>query len=263
MLNFKNTIAVFFLLFCIINLLQFVVCISIWYYLLLFVITLAIVVWGSSSVSSGFHFKVICSAVDYKKQVSITFDDGPSPGITPMVLDILRENNIKAAFFCIGRNVEKYPEITSRIVQEGHMVGNHSWSHSFWFDLWTGKKMASDMSKAEKAIFRITGKKVKTFRPPYGVTNPMLKRALKIMGYLAIGWSIRSMDTGKDKSTEEIYNRVVKRLKPGDVILFHDTMPRTVQVLKDVIHFGIENEYTFVRLDDLINVNPYHENNAP
>ncbi len=167
-----------------------------------------------------------------KARIQLSFDDGPHPTITPQILRILKKYNQKALFFCIGKNIEKYPETAKQIVQEGHKIGNHSYSHAYTFDFFSVKKVQKELQKTNEIIEKITGTECTVFRPPYGVTNPNIAKAVKNLNMQAVGWSIRSLDTLGDK--ESIKNRI-KKAKPGDIILFHDTKENTPEILEDFL----------------------------
>jgi peptidoglycan/xylan/chitin deacetylase (PgdA/CDA1 family) len=212
---------------------------------------LSLLVFGSVFVSSGFYLKAFCKGKGDEKKIAISFDDGPDPDVTPELLDLLGEIRIKAAFFCIGKKVEGHREILARMVKEGHLVGNHSYSHSPFFDLKSSGQMAMDLGMAEMAITTATGTRPVWFRPPYGVTNPMLARAVNARGYKVMGWSIRSLDTSI-KDPEKIMARIRKRWKPGAIILLHDTDKKVLTVVRMIIEEAGKRGYEIVRGDEML-----------
>ena len=113
------------------------------------------------------------------KSVMLTFDDGPHPDYTPMVLDVLRERGVKAVFFLIGENAIENPQIVRRIADEGHMIGIHSLRHTPEFTISSKKLVKRDLNATIKILEELTGGKIKLFRPPYGVTNPSVGGAVK------------------------------------------------------------------------------------
>src|SRR5690606_10222065 len=139
---------------------------------------------------------------------------------------------------------------------EGHVVGNHSYHHGFHFDWKSSRAMAQELEETNKAIAGIIGKEPKLFRPPYGVTNPNLAKAVKAMDMYSIGWNIRSFDT-KAKDPEKLLQSIVSRLKGGDIILFHDTMPVTKQILTELIIQARKKGFTFARVDKLLDIDAY------
>ncbi|HBC86010.1 MAG TPA: xylanase [Lentisphaeria bacterium] len=184
-----------------------------------------------------------------KKVVSLTFDDGPCPQ-TPAILDVLKKHNVQAAFFVIGRNISGNEEILARTAHEGHLIGNHSFTHTLWFPFFSSAKMLLDLKKNAETISNVTGGQVQWFRPPYGVGNPMVAKAVKKAGYKVMGWSLRSYDTSSNNSGK-VVERVKRLLKPGVVILLHDRCPNTPGVVEDIIQHASAKGYEFLRPDIL------------
>jgi peptidoglycan-N-acetylglucosamine deacetylase len=262
MLNFRNTFTAFFFAIGIGNLLRFVFGINVpdWYYWLIGILALLAATYGSSYIASNYHFKVFFKGEkNNKKQLALTFDDGVDPVQTAVILDILKSHNINACFFLIGKKCIGNEVLIRRIIDEGHIIGNHTYSHSNWFDFYRYNKMYNELKQADEIIEKITGKKPRYFRPPFGVTNPAMRKALQKSEHIAIGWSIRSLDTQQKRSVSNIIKRVTERMKSGDIILFHDTIKKLPEVLEATIKYGTENGFTFVRLDELISENPYFE----
>lgn len=224
-------------------------------YLVLFFVCGGIIFYGSAFVNSGFYFKMICSAKTNEKIITITFDDGPTQ-VTPLILDVLKEYNVKATFFAIGNRIEKNEQILKRIDEEGHLIGNHSYFHNFWFANYSAKKILNELTDTDKVIEKYTSKRVNLFRPPYGVTNPNVKKAIVRMNYIPIGWSVKSRDT-VIKSSDKILIRLKNKVKPGDIILLHDTDIKIVQVLKEFLEYVLHSGYDVLRLDKLLNINAY------
>jgi peptidoglycan-N-acetylglucosamine deacetylase len=136
------------------------------------------------------------------------------------------------------------------------MIGNHSYSHHTWFDLFSYKKMLGDLKKMDEEMERVTGLQPKLFRPPYGVTNPNLKKAIINGGYIPVGWSVRSMDT-VIKDEKKLLNKISRSLKPGAIFLFHDTSKTTLAILPSFIKWVRESGYEIVRLDKMLHLKPY------
>jgi peptidoglycan/xylan/chitin deacetylase (PgdA/CDA1 family) len=158
--------------------------------------------------------------------VFLTFDDGPIPEVTPWVLDTLAAYNAKASFFCIGQNVEKYPEIFNRIISEGHAVGNHSYSHLKGWQTPTSEYM-NDFEIAEDIIKnQLSGTEdtVKLFRPPYGkLTSTQAARILE-KEYEIVMWDVLSYDYDQKISEEKCLDNVDSNLEPGSIAVFHDSL---------------------------------------
>jgi len=190
------------------------------------------------------------------KKVALTFDDGPVEN-TLKILEILDKYNVKASFFCIGKNIEKNPEIFKSILQKGHFVGNHSYSHTRKMGFLSTAKIVEEIQKCDEVAMKIGGVDLKSFRPPFGVINPKTKKALEITGHKVIGWNVRSYDAVLN-SKRFILNRILKKIKPGDVILLHDSNTQTVDILEQLLLFLQANHYTTLRVDNLFKIDAYN-----
>jgi len=230
--------------------------INIWCYLFVIFVWLGINAIGSSRISSNYHVKAFCSnPLETQKKIALTFDDGPTE-FTLEVLSLLKKYNAKATFFCIGKNIEKHPEIIKQIIEEGHLVGNHSYSHSKFFDFYNADKIIDELRRTDELLEKFTLKKINFFRPPYGVTTPSIKRALNITGHKTIGWNIRSLDGGT-KNQDLIFNRLIKHISPGGIVLLHDTGKHSVLVLEQFLQFLEQNSYEVISIEELLNLNAY------
>lgn len=256
MLNFRNTNFIFLLIIAVTVWYNFTHTVPWYTYLLILFVYSLVLFYGSYYVGSNFYINIVCSADTSRKQIAISFDDGPADNYTPQILDILKEHQVETVFFCIGHRASEKEELLNRIQQEGHVIGNHSYSHHFWFDLFSTKKMLQDLRMMDLAVQEATGVKPKLFRPPYGVTNPNLAKAISRGGYIPIGWNLRSMDTViKDES--KLLNKVLNGVKPGALVLFHDTSRATVSILPDFLRKVKAQGYEIVRPDKMLNVKPY------
>jgi peptidoglycan/xylan/chitin deacetylase (PgdA/CDA1 family) len=257
MLTFRNTTFVFFILLFTLNILgMFGYPVHYYHYILLLALYLVLSVSMSFFIRSGYHMKALCNAITEEKIVSITFDDGPDLELTPILLDQLKDYGIPATFFCIGRKIKGNEELLKRMHSEGHLIGTHSYSHSNWFDLFSPSRMKKELENSVQAVFEATGKTPILFRPPYGVINPMLKRALHGSGLQVIGFSNRAWDTSSRKK-EIILGRVMKNLKPGDIILLHDTVMESIEAIKSMSEQIINAGYRIVPLDKLLKIHAY------
>jgi len=228
-----------------------------WYfYLLLVLIYSLIVFYGCINIQSNFFMPVVCAADTPGKEIAISFDDGPVEQYTPELLAILKQHEIEAAFFCIGNRIEGREAILKAIIDDGHIIGNHSHSHHFWFDLYGSKKMQSDLAMMDAAMEKATGKKPILFRPPYGVMNPNLKKAIVAGGYTPVGWNVRSLDTVA-KDDKKLLDRILPGIKPGAVFLFHDTSKTTLNILPAFIGEVKKRGFRVTRLDKMLHLQPY------
>lgn len=180
-----------------------------------------LLVRGSASVRASWYLRMRCRARRAGRRVALTFDDGPDPQRTPAVLDLLARQGVRATFFVVGARAEAHPELVRRMVAEGHVVGNHSYTHSWRFPLRSLGRTMEELCRTGEVLHRITGRQPRLFRPPFGVTNPTIARAVRRLGLDPVGWSIRSLDT-MGQSPERVAARILRRLHPGAVILLHD-----------------------------------------
>jgi peptidoglycan/xylan/chitin deacetylase (PgdA/CDA1 family) len=212
---------------------------------------------GSTLIQWNYHLISLNSNSEINKDVvAITFDDGPNPDFTPHVLALLKKFNVKATFFCIGRNVEANSTLFRQIISEGHTIGNHTYSHANNFGFFSTREVISELEKTNKIIKEQTGLELRFYRPAFGVTNPRMKRALKITGLQSIGWNKRSLDT-TPLSEQKILRRLTRNLKKGDIILLHDSSSKSVRVLEQLLLFLQTNKLESVTVDQLLEIEPY------
>ncbi len=218
---------------------------------------LAFLVWASTDVGSNVYVKTLCRSNTDSKHIALTFDDGPDEEMTPRVLDVLHQYNVKATFFLIGNKAERYPDIVRRMVEEGHTVAIHTYSHRPTFPLSNYATVVSELQDTRKAIIDITGKSPRLFRPPFGVTNLIIGKAVRYLGLQTIGWSIRSLDTVNSRRIDKTVARVCKRLHPGGIVLLHDRLVNADVLLDTLINEMLKRGYRAVTLDELLNIEPY------
>jgi len=186
-----------------------------------------------------------------KKVVFLTFDDGPTAECTNRVLDTLKEYGVKGTFFCVGKQVVENKEILKRINSEGHLIGSHTMNHTWKYSFSSLKDVTYEIESGDKAIEQVIGKKVILFRPPWGVTNPTIGIAIQKLGLTSVGWSIRSLDTTiYDKN--EVLNRILTRLKPGRIVLLHDRLNITAELLPKIIEGIKERGYVIEPLNNYL-----------
>ena len=206
---------------------------SYWYLVIWIHLFLFVQFCGAYFIGLNFHINSINSLNTKSKQVLLTFDDGLHNPNTARVLEVLRKHDVKALFFVIGKNIRGNEAILKQMIAEGHQIGNHSFSHDHWIDLWSTKKVTHDFAACQKLIEEYKPNN-KLFRPPYGVTNPNIARAVKTLNLQSIGWNIRSYDTSI-KDVEKIKQRVLSQLKPGAIILLHDRLDFMPELLESLI----------------------------
>lgn len=232
--------------------------VSFWFLIIPAAVWLIMAIMGSGFVQSGYHIKALYKQNKItSRQVALTFDDGPTPD-TEKVLNLLEQFNVKATFFCIGSQIEKYPHILQKIVAQGHTVGNHTYSHSNKMAIFPVDEITKELDNTTVLIQQYTNKKPLLFRPPYGVTSPNIAKALRKSGHYVIGWNVRSLDAVLQSETR-IFNRIKSRLAPGSIILLHDTSQKTVNVLEQLLLLLQQQKYEAVTVNHLLNIPDYEE----
>ena len=224
---------------------------------------LIFLVWACSSIDSGVWLKAQCRDL-HPGKVVLTFDDGPDPKVTPQVLDVLDSYGVKAYFFVTGSKAEKHPELIRLILSRGHIVGNHTYTHSPLFPV-SGKTFIEDDIRACDSVIDLAVQEAaptsaapeprlsasaaspepRLFRPPFGVTNPDIAKILKHTGHKVIGWDVRSFDTVHlkdslspsevDSAIEKCVGKILRKARPGSIILLHDRLSNAPALLSRLI----------------------------
>ncbi len=176
-----------------------------------------------------------------EKKVYLTFDDGPVPEITEWVLDLLRAENIKATFFCIGDNIRKHPLIFEKIIVDGHTIGNHTFHHIKGWGC-TASAYFQDVEDCRREIEKHHKIKSQLFRPPYGKITPVQTAGLLKRGYRIVMWDIVSKDYDQQFGVAKSLQMVTENVSKGSIIVFHDSikaydtlqqlLPKCIEVLK-------------------------------
>jgi peptidoglycan/xylan/chitin deacetylase (PgdA/CDA1 family) len=186
------------------------------------VLYLALCADGTVRPGSRVSYPTVTRGPRSRKRIALTFDDGPDPKVTPLVLDALAKHGARATFFAIGRWLAAHPDLARRIVADGHELGNHSWQHSRWANFLTSSQQMREMEGGEAAIAAVTGSdRPPLYRPPIGLKAPPLARAALRKQLTLVTWSLHSHDSRTDDS-ERISQRVLQRVRPGDIVLMHD-----------------------------------------
>lgn len=183
--------------------------------------------------------------------VALTFDDGPHPELTPRLLDILRQNGVRATFYVIGRNVAAYPDIARRIVAEGHEIANHSYNHPALTSLGAAR-LDQELASTSQIIERVTGRRPTNMRPPYGAINDRVRATiLRDHGLDIIMWSCDPLDW-KRPGAEVVRRRMVEGASPGGILLAHDIHPGTIEAVPGVIQDLKAKGYGFATVSQLL-----------
>lgn len=157
-----------------------------------------------------------------ENKIYLTFDDGPIPVVTPYVLDLLKENRVKATFFCVGHNVKNNPEIYNRIIAEEHSVGNHTYSHLNGWKT-NNKKYLENVEECSKIV------NSNLFRPPYGKLKPAQLKELN-KKYSVIMWDVLSGDYDFNTGKRKCYANVISKVRNGSIIVFHDSLKSRINL---------------------------------
>lgn len=207
----------------------------------------------------GFFAPLIYKGAFGNKAVALTFDDGPDPLTTPLLLGLLEKRGVNATFFVIGENAAAHPELIHRIIQKGHLLGNHSFRHNTRVFFQRIAAVVKDI-EATQDVLKKQGVEPLVYRPPVGIVSPRLQPALVKTGMTLVNFSNRPLDGG-NRRLHNLSKRVLQRLQDGDIVLLHDRRPsRKHQIsiwLKEVeaVVDGIEaREMQVVPLPDLIGI---------
>lgn len=209
--------------------------------------------------------KVICfcygirHAITAKKVVALTFDDGPHKQYTNEILAVLKQYGVKGTFFLIGENVEKYPEIVRAIYADGHVIGNHSYSHNYLTKL-SNDELTDDLTKTENLIYGVIKNLPALFRPPYGACSFRSAKLIKQLGFSIVMWSSTAEDFHARVTPEKIAANVIQLVKPGAIITLHDgggNRRKTVQALPIIIDILKGEGYEFLTVPELLGANAY------
>jgi len=257
MLNFKNVNIIFMVFLIVFLLLKITMDVSFWWLFRLILLWLILTSVGSLHIRWNYFLVALHknSKVD-EDVIAITFDDGPHPEFTTKAMVLLEKYNVKASFFCIGKNAEKYPKLVKSILSHGHVIGNHSFSHINKYGFLSFDKVLRDIEQSQEVFKRITNLNLQFFRPPFGVTNPNISRAVKKMDLKTFGWQVRSFDTVAN-DPEKIFRKISAKIQKGDIILLHDSSQISIDILEKLLEFLKNKNLKSVTLERLFNLRAY------
>jgi len=189
------------------------------------------------------------------KQIALTFDDGPHPVLTARLLDALAARGVVATFYVLGSQVSANPQLTARIVRDGHELGNHSYSHPVFTRL-SAAGVRTELARTRDAIQQATGTLPATLRPPFGAQNAMVRNVAAEFGYPLIMWSVDTRDW-ESRNVNAILSHFVDargnvRIREGDIILMHDIHPTTIDAAIRAVDILLAAGFTFVTVSDLL-----------
>ena len=224
------------------------------------VLAIALMFWAVNSpaivgVSAAKRVLPIYSVQRDDRVVSLSFDAAWGNEDTQMLIDILNKYNVHATFFVVGEWVDKYPESVKALADAGNEVMNHSTSHAHFSKL-SANDIVSDISSCNDKIEAITGVRPTLFRCPYGEYDDHVISAVNSMGMTAIQWDVDSLDW-KDISASEISERVLKRVQPGSIVLFHNAAKHTPEALPGIIESLLADGYTIVPISQILLTGEY------
>jgi peptidoglycan/xylan/chitin deacetylase (PgdA/CDA1 family) len=202
---------------------------------------------------------IVLSAAPTENQVALTFDDGPDPRFTPQILDLLAEHDIQATFFVTGARAEAFPDLLQRIVDEGHIIGNHTYSHPNLVEANDIAVLEEEVRRTEEIINDIIGYRTSLFRAPYGFLYDELVEKLDEMSYSVVGWSVDSLDW-QEAEPEVIAYNVISNIHPGAIVLMHDgagdigDRTNTIEALRQIIPNLTEQGLEFATVPELLDI---------
>ncbi|MCG0277358.1 MAG: polysaccharide deacetylase family protein [Thermanaeromonas sp.] len=199
----------------------------------------------------------IYSVATSEKKVAFSFDATWGAEHTPKLLEVLRQHNVRTTFFLTNIWLEKYPDMAKKIAAEGHEIGLHSATHPHFTSL-SEEQMEQELRENHRLVEEVTGYKPELFRPPFGDYNDTVIRVVQRLGYKAIQWDVDSLDWQEHLSAEEIYQRVLKGIKPGSIVLFHNNGKHTATVLGPLLEKLKAEGYQIVPVSELLIKGDYY-----
>lgn len=185
-----------------------------------------------------------------EKNIFLTFDEGYENGYTSIILDVLRQKGVKAAFFVTGAYVKSNPELIKRMAKEGHIIGNHTLNHPSLPQVKNLEKLSFELSELDRLVYGICKKKCKYLRPPKGEYSPLTLAFTKDLGYTNVFWSQAYVDWNDNVNAQTAFEKITKNLHNGCVLLLHAVSKGNADALADVIDYAHKEGYSFKTLDE-------------
>lgn len=184
-----------------------------------------------------------------RRWIALTFDDGPHPYHTPVLLKTLRRLKVRATFFVVGKNVDGYPDLVRQMEQDGHEVENHTYNHLRLSQMPLGV-VQQEIEAGAAAIWRATGHVPRFVRPPGGMTNHVVRQITQFDGYVTVLWTIDPADYERP-DVKTLRQRLFLNVRPGSIILLHEKVPQTVEVLPEFVREMRRRGYEFVTVEEM------------
>jgi peptidoglycan/xylan/chitin deacetylase (PgdA/CDA1 family) len=223
---------------------------------------LAVFAWGIFDLRSNFFIRACIRNKYAEKKIGLTFDDGPDPGLTSDILDLLCRFGFRATFFVVAERAKAHPDVLKRVFAAGHIIACHDLNHRLSSNFRFTSALVRDISASQKVVQDIIGKKMLLYRPPVGLANPHLATALAVCGMKCIGWSRTCRDAG-NRRLKNIRKISAIPFRHGDVILLHDCLPNPeykAEILKQMeqLFERIKKEnFEPVTVDELFELDAY------
>lgn len=224
----------------------------------LIIVIIIMAVWNPTRTKvskRSWYENVVHRVPTAEKVVALTYDDGPHPVFTPRILDILDKYHVKATFFMIGNQMERYPEVVKEVLKRGHIIANHTYTHPHNIEADTAPQIIRELELCERIIERMTGRRAYLFRPPRGLVDSTIFTIAQEEGYQTILWTVCA-DHHDAPTPKLMAERVVKLIKPGGIILVHDgTFPsrwKDVEATPLIIESLSQQGYKFLTLPELL-----------
>lgn len=209
--------------------------------------------------SAGLFGKVIWRGPDSKRQIALTFDDGPNPLATPEVLKILSQSGVKATFFVLGHNAARFPQLLKAIAKAGHEIEIHGLNHSPFFIVMTPRHIRETISRTRDIIIALTGRTPHFYRPLFGNRTPWLLSQAEKLGLTSVTWSVDPQDSWLRPTPASIIAKARSQMHNGAIILLHDGCgtdachrEATIRALPELIKMIKEEKFSFATLDELL-----------
>jgi peptidoglycan/xylan/chitin deacetylase (PgdA/CDA1 family) len=232
----------------------------------LFFVYLCCLVVGSIFPQLNFYFVSFSRGPSDQGSVALTFDDGPDPKILPKLLELLKDENVKATFFMIGRAVEMNPEEVTRVEADGHLIGNHMYFHSPWWPFQMAFLIRDELVRTNQAFAKIIGRQPRLVRMPFSIGRPGLARVFRKLNMVSIGWDVRGLE-GLYREPKLIAEHIAKNARNGSIVLLHERYFRTkdfgadkvIATVREVITGLRERGFVFQRVDAMLGIEGYRD----